>query len=120
MRSRFVSAVAMASALVALAGLGTAAAWRANGWNMPTSQKLRVATPPLSDGGKKFFNALKVEVAAQHAPIQLSLVEIADVGAIAQALKEQKVDEGSNEARRQRRKNLHHLTAANCRSYLYI
>jgi len=92
MRSRFVSAVAMASALVALAGLGTAAAWRANGWNMPTSQKLRVATPPLSDGGKKFFNALKVEVAAQHAPIQLSLVEIADVGAIAQALREQKVD----------------------------
>lgn len=92
MRSRFVPAVAMASALVSFAGLGAAAAWRTNGWNLPSSQKLRVATPPLNDGGKKFFAALKEEIATQRMPIQLSLVETADIGASAHALREQKVD----------------------------
>jgi TRAP-type uncharacterized transport system substrate-binding protein len=67
-------------------------AWRTNGWSLATSQRLRVATPTLSDGSKKFFGALKEEIAAQHTPIQLSLVEIADEGAIAQALSEKKVD----------------------------
>ena len=66
MRSRFVSAVAMASALVAFAGVGSVLAWRTNGWNLPTGQKLRVATAPLNDGGKKFFAALKEEMAAQR------------------------------------------------------
>jgi TRAP transporter TAXI family solute receptor len=94
MRSRFVPAVAMASALVAFAGVGSVLAWRTNGWswNLPTGQKLRVATAPLNDGGKKFFAALKEEMAAQRTAIQLSLVETADLGASAQALREQKVD----------------------------
>ena len=81
MRSRFVPAVAMASALIAFAGVGSVLAWRTNGWswNLPTGQKLRVATAPLNDGGKKFFAALKEEMAAQRTAIQLSLVEAAAV-----------------------------------------
>ena len=94
MRSRFVPAVAMASALVAFAGVGSVLAGRTNGWswNWPTGQKLRVATAPLNDGGKKFFATLKEEMAAQRTAIQLSLVETADLGASARALREQKVD----------------------------
>jgi len=47
---------------------------------------------PLSDAGKKFFSALKHEITAQHAGIQLSLIETPDVAASAQALQERKAD----------------------------
>jgi TRAP transporter TAXI family solute receptor len=92
MRSRLVAAVAMASALVALAGLGAAAAWRTNVWSLPTGQKVRVATAHLNDGGRKFFAALKEEIAARRTPIHLSLLETADPTASAEALKDHKVD----------------------------
>jgi hypothetical protein len=58
---------------------------------LPTGQKLQVATAPLNDGGKKFCRP-EEEMAAQRTAIQLSLVETADLGASAQALREQKVD----------------------------
>jgi uncharacterized protein len=90
MHGRFVPAVIVAA--VAFAGAGSTLAWRTNAWNFSANQTLHVATVPLSDGGRKFFSALKQEIASQHANIQLSLVETADAGASAQALKDEKVD----------------------------
>jgi uncharacterized protein len=91
MRSNFVPA-AIAVAVVAFAGAGSTLAWRANVWNFSASQPLHVATVPLNESSRKFFTALKQEIASQHANIQLSLVETADAGASAQALKDGKVD----------------------------
>jgi uncharacterized protein len=91
MGSRFVPAVIF-SAIVAFAGAGSMLGWKVNAWNFSPSQTLRVATVPLNEGGRKFFSALKQEIASQHANIQLSLVDAADAGASAQALKDEKVD----------------------------
>jgi TRAP transporter TAXI family solute receptor len=91
MHSRFVPA-AIVSAVIAFAGAGSMLAWRANAWNFSANQTLRVATVPLSDSGRKFFAALKHEIASQHANIQMSLVETPNAEASAQALKDEKVD----------------------------
>jgi TRAP-type uncharacterized transport system substrate-binding protein len=77
--------------VVAIAGVGSIG-WRSNAWNFSPTQTVRIATMPLSDSGKKFFSALKHEITAAHAGIQLSLIEAPDAGASAQALQEQKAD----------------------------
>ncbi|HEY2183394.1 MAG TPA: TAXI family TRAP transporter solute-binding subunit [Xanthobacteraceae bacterium] len=92
MGSKFVPAAVIASAIVAFAGGGSLLGWRTNAWNFSAGQTVRIATAPLNDGGKKFFAALKHEIAAQRSTIQLSLVETATLEASAQALKEQKAD----------------------------
>src|SRR5713226_5294684 len=100
MRSRLVP-VGIISAL-AVVGAGSFFAWNSFAWNsfawnshpwaFSTTQTLRVATIPVNDVGRKFFSALKREVASERARVQLSLIETPSVWASAQALKEQKVD----------------------------
>jgi uncharacterized protein len=92
MHSRFVPAAAIVSAVIAFVGAGWMLALRANVWNFSGNQTLRVATVPLSDSGRKFFAALKHEIASQHANFQMSLLETASAEASAQALKDEKVD----------------------------
>ena len=90
MRSKLISKLIVA--LVTIAGVGSLIGWRGNAWNFSPTQTVRIATVPLSDAGKKFFSALKHEITAQHAGIQLSLIETPDTGASAQALQERKAD----------------------------
>jgi TRAP transporter TAXI family solute receptor len=91
MRSRLVPALII-SALVVVAGVVSFFAWNSHPWIFSTSQTLHVATIPVNDVGKKFFSALKREIASQHARVQVSLIETPSVWASAQALREQKVD----------------------------
>ena len=96
MRSRLVP-VGIISALAVVVGAGSFFAWNSFAWNshpwaFSTTQTLRVATIPVNDVGRKFFSALKREVASERARVQLSLIETPSVWASAQALKEQKVD----------------------------
>jgi TRAP-type uncharacterized transport system substrate-binding protein len=91
MRSRLVPA-GIISALVVFAGVVSFFAWNSQPWIFSTSQTLHVATIPVNDVGKKFFSALKREIASQHARVQVSLTETPSVWASAQALREQKVD----------------------------
>ena len=96
MRSRLIPA-GIISALAVVAGAATffgwhPFAWTAQSWVFSNAQTLRIATVPVNDVGRKFFSALKREIASERARVQLSLVESANVWASAQALKEQKVD----------------------------
>jgi TRAP-type uncharacterized transport system substrate-binding protein len=91
MHRRLVPAVII-SAVVVFVGVGSFFAWRSHPWIFSASQTLRVATIPANDDGGKILTALKREIASQHAPVQLSLIETPSVWASAQALKEQKVD----------------------------
>jgi uncharacterized protein len=91
MHSRFVPAV-IACAIVALTGVSLVLAWRASGWSFAGTQSVHIATMPLNDSGRKFFAALKEEIASQHANMQVSLVETGSVAASVQALKEGRVD----------------------------
>jgi len=96
MLSRLIPA-GIISALAVIAGAGSFFSWHWLPWNSPSwafsnSQTVRVATIPVNDVGRKFFSALKREIASERARVQLSLIETTSVWASAQALKEQKVD----------------------------
>jgi TRAP transporter TAXI family solute receptor len=96
MRSRLVPA-GIISALAVVAGAGSFFAWHSptwssHSWVLSNSETVRVATVPVNDVGRKFFSALKREIASERARVQLSLMETPSIWASAQALKEQKVD----------------------------
>jgi TRAP-type uncharacterized transport system substrate-binding protein len=96
MRSRLVPA-GIISALAVIAGAGWffvwhTPTWSSHSWVLSNIQTVRVATVPVSDVGRKFFSALKREIASERARVQLSLMETPSIWASATALKEQKVD----------------------------
>src|SRR4051794_4540908 len=83
MRSRLIPA-GIISALAVVAGAATffgwhPFAWTAQSWVFSNAQTLRIATVPVNDVGRKFFSALKREIASERARVQLSLVESANV-----------------------------------------